>query len=506
MPNRGRHSQELVVGMSDRDAYLALVAAKSFIPYNPHNIGNYEHGEEAWDLNNPPPVLGRLEPPAWYVKGLRTDGPVQMLRNRDGKLMRGTFGGLLRDVRLPSHIKTNVDAVLLETWFRLDAAITYADIRNRQQEDAVAYHYGTRNMARANSNWNAYRVREARQPLGLMNWNIKNNRRRGYVARTTLEAIGELTDEQIAWNTSWVITPAGIHPPTNPLMLYPHDLFLGKKGKYPHHPSPYLVEILECREVLRQEAARQDVNHWLQLPKAFLSKFFTRTAGPTATPPDTPPEEHARPARETESPSDQPIDLDAVVNPTLMDFDASLFTNPFLDDTQIDPTFMNFDPSLDITNPGSSDMPIDFTLMDCDASLDLTNPNLDDMQIDPILRDFDATMGLTVAEMMDFDATMGLTDASLMDFDATMGLTVSDLMNLTSAQLDHAMGLTGGNLDSPLDISALEITGQIFADEAEQRTTDPAPMSRSEADWAEFVAGWSVEDDMELVAHIPDLN
>lgn len=489
-PNLARISRALVRGLSDADAYRALVRANMYIPYNINDLGMYENGEEGWNLENPPSILGRLEPPSWYAQGQRPDGAVHNLRNQKDKLVRGTFGGFIRSVKLPLYIKAHVDPVVLEAWFRMDSSTTYSDIRNRQHEDAVPYYNGKRDTALANNSCSYARQHEARIPLGILVWTSNTNRRRGHVRRSTIEQLGEVTEEQIALNTNWVVTPGGIHPPTNPYKLYPRDYFLGRGRRHPHRASEYLTEILECRWRLRKAAALHNVDHWRQLSPDFLFTFFSRQV-PGSIPQSLAPTYPliATPSTyQAGSSSSNPIDLDGMYS------DPAVLYN--YENMVLDPVLVEFDDM--IANSGALD-----------------NPN--NMWLDPAMQDWNPSTIAPAFPEHDFapgelDALLGLTDPPLNDFTAALGLINPDQNDIgtffSEADMAYAMELAtiemnrqlaeypAGDQDTFAQMDNPEVCTPAFA-ESNQHFDDNALIGMIQDDW--ITQGESLQpDELEL--------
>ena len=173
----------------------------------------------------PSPLLGMLDPPASRRDPQRPRP--QPLRNAAGGEVRHQNGLVVRNLPgIPRHFNRMPDTWQLETLLRLAPDFGYADVNARLPPHEPAWTTRYRNQL----NMQLGRLRDRRSlrcwtrssatqaPLGLQ------------------DLLRRLTDEQIALNTTWEVTPQGIHPPGQPGVLYARWLFLEDPSR-PHAPS-----------------------------------------------------------------------------------------------------------------------------------------------------------------------------------------------------------------------------------------------------------------------------
>ena len=235
-------------------------------------------GEEVWSKEHPPIIFGMLDPPETLrmIKGQTA----LMLHNENRRKVEGSDGMPLRDLpNLPRYISSKNEPIEMEFFFRSDPRVGYNDIRGRQAEwrayDTKRYKTmkgkkGGNPLRRPNNGINNARRRAVRGPLKMRDWSTKHE---GRGSKVFVRLLDTLTQEQIDHNTTWVVTERGIHPPTNPQLIFPHLAFLSKD--YPHTPTAETQRSLDLLHKIRGEAAERGLSHWEDLPRTDLpSSWF----------------------------------------------------------------------------------------------------------------------------------------------------------------------------------------------------------------------------------------
>jgi hypothetical protein len=246
-----------------------------FEPYNTENIATFELGEETWSMACPPLIVGMLDPPPDRRHARARASEILNLRDpRTGQLLKGTWGKPIRDIILPSHLPDNLSTIHWEAYHRMNPSIGYSDFRNRQWEHVIPEAGGIRSSRQSNNAVNNKRTRDVRVHFHALDWSLKHKSKENRIPKSSVEAIDCLTDQQIDHNTSWTISQYGIHPPNNPMLLFPFGTFLHDR-KFPHEPSPFLANTLAKRDELRQFARQHGYARWQDLPKNQLQGFFS---------------------------------------------------------------------------------------------------------------------------------------------------------------------------------------------------------------------------------------
>ena len=225
-----------------------------FDPENPEDLSSFSQGEQEWTVENPPFLLGMLDPPPDYYDHLRQ--PVPVLVDEDLKPVENTGNGLkVRNLPfLPRYLSSSLSAIHWEMFMRLDPRVKYNDVRSRQPKYLPRMNQTTIN------NQNNRRGRGVRRPLNVRCWETK------YVERPTkylCELLDNLTEEQIEHNTTWVVTKNGIHPPNNPKCIYKKKCFK-KAGHKMSQETSNAFKLLEELKSLAQSLGEVD---WRNLPK-----------------------------------------------------------------------------------------------------------------------------------------------------------------------------------------------------------------------------------------------
>ena len=245
-------------------------------------------GEEVWSKEHPPIIFGMLDPPETLRK--IKNQTASMLHNVNHRKVEGSDGLPLRDLpNLPRYISSKNEPIEMEFFFRSDPRVGYNDVRGRQAEwrayDKKKYKtmrgkQGKGNpLRRPNNGINNARRRAVRGPLLMRDWSVKHEGRGSKVFIRLLDA---LTQEQIDHNTTWVVTEAGIHPPTNEQLVFPHLTFLS--NSYPHKPTKETQRSLDLLARIRNLAAQRGLSHWEELPRTELpSSWFKTTVRRKAT-------------------------------------------------------------------------------------------------------------------------------------------------------------------------------------------------------------------------------
>ena len=147
--------------------------------------------------------------------------------------------------------------------------LKYGDIDTRFVSDDLRWTKKEKNAL------NNRRRREVRERYHVRDW---SGRYADCVTKTLLEFVEDLSPEQVAHNTSWVVTPTGIHPPGLPTCKYPLDSYL--EDGAPHTASKEIQNALELLTKLNKKARRQGKTNWRHLPEKDLPpRWFSRLAG-----------------------------------------------------------------------------------------------------------------------------------------------------------------------------------------------------------------------------------
>lgn len=98
----------------------------------------------------------------------------------------------------------------------------------------------------------------------------------GRPAKTLVETVERLSKAQIAQNTTWDVTPAGIVQPGNPGHVLPLGYFL--ENNVPHVPSKEVAHALGLLEELQGKAKAKGKGHWSEmesgdLPKGWMARL-----------------------------------------------------------------------------------------------------------------------------------------------------------------------------------------------------------------------------------------
>ncbi|KAI4148231.1 MAG: hypothetical protein LQ340_005172 [Diploschistes diacapsis] len=230
-------------------------------------------GEDAWTKERPPVMFGMLDPPETIRKVKGQTAALVLDENR--RRVEGSEGLTVRDLpNLPRYISSDSQPMEMEFFFRADPRCGYNDIRARQCEWR-AYNNPPRRgppeemkgnpLRRPNNSINNARRRMVRGPLVMRDWSVKHEGRGSKIFITLLD---KLTQLQIDHNTTWVVTPDGIHPPTNKELVFPHFAFLS--NGFPHKPSPETQKALILLAKIRRMARDKGLDHWSQLQRDVL--------------------------------------------------------------------------------------------------------------------------------------------------------------------------------------------------------------------------------------------
>ena len=232
--------------------YRRAGAGQFFDPGNPHDLSSFAHGEGEWMVEEPPAILGMLDPHPDFFHEQKM--PVSDLVDASGRIVKHENGLVVRNFKaLPRFLSSQLTELQVEAFMRIDPRIKYDDFRARQPR-------WLKTQGRNEINGlNNRRMRRVREPLKTRCWSGK------YSDRPTinlLELLEPLTPEQIECNTTWVVTPEGIHPPNNPHWVLPKSEFK-KPG---HRMSAEVTKGFELLRKLQDKAAKLGVGHWKKLP------------------------------------------------------------------------------------------------------------------------------------------------------------------------------------------------------------------------------------------------
>ena len=212
------------------------------------NNSFFQNGEQNWTVQNPPAILGMLDPPpAW---GNEAD-PQVLVDNQGNNVVHPSNGLKVRNVPLPRQLPSNLSPLHMEAFMRRNSKITYHDFPARMP--AGTNDYTKKDMNRINNQ----RRRHCREKLNVRCW---TGTFQG-PTKTLIGLLDNLTDQQIQHNTTWVVTPQGIHPPANPACLYPYADFLPAGFQQSDATREGLRELAE----LRGKALQQGLSHWSKL-------------------------------------------------------------------------------------------------------------------------------------------------------------------------------------------------------------------------------------------------
>ena len=156
----------------------------------------------------------------------------------------------------------------LETWFRQYPGLSYNDFVSRLPANTKKWSKQQRNAL------NNRRMREARRRYNSRDW---SGRHFGTPSRTIIEFVSALTPDQVRLNTSWVVTPNGIHPPGLPHAILPLDFYIREEDGHDHMPSKEIADAIALRDQLNNKAWANGNADWTKLAKADLPKeWFIR--------------------------------------------------------------------------------------------------------------------------------------------------------------------------------------------------------------------------------------
>ncbi|MCJ1286718.1 hypothetical protein MMC26_006064 [Xylographa opegraphella] len=246
-------------------------------PNNPLDITWPILREVGWSANRPPHILGRLDPPAsWYDETI-----VSYMTDTAGNLVLDASGDPIREfgVPMPRYLSSKLpklEAWRLEAYFRSSKAFSYRDMWARQPN------WVTPPTAKATNAYGNILSRHGRDPFNARCWSLKHSKKPSKAAVKLLE---KLTQVQLDHNTTWVVTPAGIHPPKLPNFLIPLDSFT-EEG-YPHTPSPEVQTALTESRRLMQLARATGKTTWHelesnQLPLRWIPSKHSKLVRPRA--------------------------------------------------------------------------------------------------------------------------------------------------------------------------------------------------------------------------------
>ena len=224
-------------------------------PSNPLDITTQILREVGWSANTPPPILGRLDPPArWYDEKM-----VDYMRDAAGALVLDASGSPIREfgIPIPRYLSSKIHKLepwRLEAYFRSSKAFTYRDMWARQPNWVKPL------TTRATNTIGNKLGRHGRDPFNARCWSLKHSKKPSKAAVKLLE---QLTQVQIDHNTTWVVTLAGIHPPKLPRYLIPLDSFI-EEG-FPHVPSTEVQTALSESRRLMGLAGMNGMTSWHEL-------------------------------------------------------------------------------------------------------------------------------------------------------------------------------------------------------------------------------------------------
>ena len=210
----------------------------------------------------PPAELGRLDPP------VRIRGETKVQRDDLGQIIMNDNGVVVRDFPgLPITITPDVPALHVECWMRRHPDLRYVDLEARFPPGTPRW---TRNERNALNN---RRRREVRDRYGLRDWSGRYETR---PTQVLLDAVSKLSDEQIALNTSWVVTPTHIHPPGFPSHRIPRQAYLDD-GEIIHTASKEIQNAKALIAKLNAKARGQGKSSWRELEEKDLPReWFVR--------------------------------------------------------------------------------------------------------------------------------------------------------------------------------------------------------------------------------------
>ena len=173
----------------------------------------------------------------------------RFLSNRSISILKDLEGRELKYRGSSHHLRNIPRALSLRTcpsytliFMQQDPRVNYSDVRARQP------HWMSRQSANEINAFNSRRTRAGRSMKCL------------------LKLLEKLMSEQIRWNTTWSITPKGVHPPNNPDWLFLKEAFIMEGHKMRVETQRGMKELKECRA----KAVAAHLNHWSQLPKSEL--------------------------------------------------------------------------------------------------------------------------------------------------------------------------------------------------------------------------------------------
>ena len=224
-------------------------------PTNPNDQTSPHPNQNNWSALTPPIVLGKLDPPDEYY-GVRD---YDQLKDAAGNVYIDRKGVALRDIPfLPRFISSKVEGWRLEAWFKTSTDLCYNDIWQRQPTWVPELNQKINNVA------NMARLRLGRKPYNGRCW---SNNYRNRPGKDLVKTVERLTPQQIRYNTTWIITPQGVHPPNNPGHLVPLDSFMNPGEQPGQHVASHAVQdAIALRGELSAKAAQKGLNRWDELP------------------------------------------------------------------------------------------------------------------------------------------------------------------------------------------------------------------------------------------------
>ena len=191
------------------------------------------------DWEHPPPILGMFEPPpsrdAQTAPGAIPDPSGSgALQNQQNRLVLRDFP----QVPQAAPDRPQLFGQQAETWFRLNRHFGYEDVNARVQEAR----WEGRQGGQQRNTVNMSRRRNGRDENRAVDWTSLRSRVDSRPPHIVVTVIARLTPVQIAHNTTWTVTAAGIHPPRRPNYLLPLDTFL--ENGQAHRPGPVALRVL----------------------------------------------------------------------------------------------------------------------------------------------------------------------------------------------------------------------------------------------------------------------
>ncbi|MCJ1249344.1 hypothetical protein MMC30_006567 [Trapelia coarctata] len=221
---------------------------------NPHNLTSPLPAEADWSWTLLPAVIGQLEPLAAFhaLRGLYV--PILM---ENGVAARDAAGKPIRDFPfLPQYLSNNLESFRMEAYFRSDPRLQYQDLWARMPTPTPQF--CKVDVTRISQR----RHRQVRLPNNCMSW-MKGPGS----PRVMVEVVENLSSLQLAHNTTWTVTAAGILRPGTTTPVLPLTTFL-EPGTTTYTPSAEMTQAVSDLLHLQQLAREHGVNDWKQLPAA----------------------------------------------------------------------------------------------------------------------------------------------------------------------------------------------------------------------------------------------